>query len=170
MELPYFKTHAESVLQMAQNKLRCGISELTCFGQYDHVSKLLNRHDKNPKQATDGLINLRLELTIMEYSHFEEGTLPEGGEYDPALDETETSSLYKETFSLRRVDYFNKAWNEKMISNKLCSALVDIIARRYVDRGVKLQYLLREGCLGLNHALENFELEGVYDFRPTLLV
>jgi DNA-directed RNA polymerase sigma subunit (sigma70/sigma32) len=91
---------------------------------------------------------------------YKNGLMAGEGLYDPDLDETETSSLYIETFSLRRDHYFNGVLHEKMISDKLRHALVDIIAKRYVDRGVALPELIKEGNLGLAHALKNFELEG----------
>lgn len=97
---------------------------------------------------------------MMGYAYSEEGVLSENGEYDPALDETETSGLYKGPFSHRPDHCPNEDWNEKMISHKLTDSLVGIIARRYIDRGVSLSDLIKEGGLGLAHALENFELEG----------
>ena len=42
--------------------------------------------------------------------------------------------------------------------------LVISIAKRYGDRGVELLDLVREGTMGLIHALENFELEGGFRF------
>jgi RNA polymerase nonessential primary-like sigma factor len=42
--------------------------------------------------------------------------------------------------------------------------LVVNIAKRYSDRGVALFDLVREGTMGLIHALENFELEGGFRF------
>ena len=42
--------------------------------------------------------------------------------------------------------------------------LVINIAKRYGDRGVELLDLVREGTMGLIHALENFELEGGFRF------
>lgn len=95
----------------------------------------------------------------MEHAYVEEGTWNEGDEYDPALEETETSSLYKGPFS-HITDYFKDELNEKSISRRLSSALVNIIAQRYAERGVELPDLIRQGSLGLDHALENFELEG----------
>jgi RNA polymerase sigma factor (sigma-70 family) len=96
----------------------------------------------------------------MEYAYFGEGTLPDGGEYDHALDETETSSLNKGPFSHKNAPYFIEDMNEKIISQELGLALVNNIANHYVNRGVNLFDLIREGNLGLTHALENFEFEG----------
>jgi DNA-directed RNA polymerase sigma subunit (sigma70/sigma32) len=90
----------------------------------------------------------------------EEGLLLEGGVYDSALDETETSSLRKGTFSLRRTHYLNNGWHEKRISQKLCHSLVGIIAKRYIDRGVAFPELIKVGNIGFTYALDNFELEG----------
>jgi RNA polymerase nonessential primary-like sigma factor len=42
--------------------------------------------------------------------------------------------------------------------------LVVNIAKRYSDHGVALLDLVREGTIGLIHALENFELEGGFRF------
>jgi RNA polymerase nonessential primary-like sigma factor len=42
--------------------------------------------------------------------------------------------------------------------------LVVNIAKRYSDHGVALLELVREGTMGLIHALENFELEGGFRF------
>lgn len=104
-------------------------------------------------QNNIALINAHLELTMMGYAYFEAGVLPDGhGEYDPASAEAEASR--------RRAHYANDIWHEKIISCNLRVALVDKIARRYVNRGVALSDLIREGNLGLTHALENFETEG----------
>ncbi len=97
---------------------------------------------------------------MMGSTYFEEGTLHESGEYDPDPAETEASCQSKGSFSLRHAHYFNDMWNEKIISHNLQLALVDNIVRHYANRGVDLSDLIKEGNLGLAHALENFELEG----------
>ena len=96
----------------------------------------------------------------MGYVHLEGEALPDGGEYDHALDETETSSFYNGPFSHWNYSYLIEDMNENIISKKLSLALVNNIAKHYVNRGVNLFDLIREGNLGLTHALENFELEG----------
>ena len=86
--------------------------------------------------------------------------MPEGREQDAASDESEAHSLAQGSFSLRRAHYFNDIWHEKIISHNLRVALVENIAKHYVNRGVKFSYLIKGGNLGLTHALENFEFEG----------
>jgi hypothetical protein len=97
---------------------------------------------------------------MMGYAYFEEGVLPEDDKYDLAPTETEVSGLPRGSFSLCRAHYFNDIWDEKIISHKLRVALVNNIAMQYINRGVAILDLIKEGNLGLTHALENFELEG----------
>ncbi len=96
----------------------------------------------------------------MGSAYFEEGVLHKGSEYGQDLAETEASNLSKGSFALRCANYFNDIWHEKIISYNLRVGLVDNIAQRYVNRGIELSELVKEGNLGLTHALENFELEG----------
>lgn len=93
--------------------------------------------------------------------YLEGGVFNKGGEYSSSPAEAESSRLSKGgSYSLRRENYFNDIWHEKMISYNLRVALVDNIAMLYANRGVALPELIKEGNLGLTHALENFELEG----------
>lgn len=70
-------------------------------------------------------------------------------------------SVYLEgAISSRRTHCFGDIWHEKIISHNLRIALVENIAMRYADHGIELSELIKEGNLGLTHALENFELEG----------
>jgi len=97
---------------------------------------------------------------MMGNAYWEDGVLPENGECDSASTETDASRISGGSFSLRRAHYFNDIWHEKIISHNLRIALVDNIAMHYVDRGMALSDLIKEGNLGLTHALENFEFEG----------
>lgn len=71
---------------------------------------------------------------------------------------------FKGVYSLRCGNYSKEEWHEEMVANKLQTVLVNVVAVRYADRGVPLPDLIREGCRGLSHALENFELEGGLHF------
>ena len=97
---------------------------------------------------------------MMGSVYLEGGVFPKGEKHDSASAGTEASSLSKGSFSLRRAHYFNDIWHEKIISHNLRLSLVDNIAMHYINRGVELPDLIKEGNLGLTHALENFELEG----------
>jgi hypothetical protein len=99
-------------------------------------------------------------MTMMGYAYFEEGALPDDGEYDSVSAEIEAFRLPKGPLPVRRTHYFNHVWHEKIISHNLRVGLVDFIAKHYVNRGIALCDLIKEGNLGLTHALENFELEG----------
>lgn len=52
--------------------------------------------------------------------------------------------------------------NQRMVAHNL--RLVSNIAQRYSNHGITLLDLVREGILGLIHALEKFELEGGFRF------
>lgn len=52
--------------------------------------------------------------------------------------------------------------NQRMVAHNL--RLVFNIAKRYSNHGIALLDLVREGILGLIHALEKFELEGGFRF------
>jgi hypothetical protein len=97
---------------------------------------------------------------MMGYAYIAEAVMPDGGEHDSASAGIEVCSLSKGAFLLRRPHYFNNIWHEKIISHNLRVALVDNIAMHYVNRGVALPDLIKEGNQGLTHALENFEVEG----------
>ena len=62
--------------------------------------------------------------------------------------------------NLVRVD--DPGVKQQVIAHNL--RLVVNIARRYGNHGVALLELVREGIMGLIHALENFELEGGFHF------
>ena len=96
---------------------------------------------------------------MIGYFYLEGGVFPEGRKYGSTSAETEASSSSKGSFALRCANYFNDIW-QKIISHNLRVGLVDNIAKRYVNRGIELSELVKEGNLGLTHALENFELEG----------
>jgi len=96
----------------------------------------------------------------MGYENLEESTLHDEGEHDLAVAGAKASCLSRGAFSLTSAHYFHDIWHEKIISHNLRVALVGSIAMNYVNRGIALSELIKEGNLGLIHALENFELEG----------
>lgn len=95
---------------------------------------------------------------MMGYAYFAAGVFSESTEDDPTV--TEASCLSKGSHLLRRAYCVDEIWHEKIISCSLRVALVENIAKRYVNRGMALLDLIREGNLGLTHALKNFETEG----------
>lgn len=99
---------------------------------------------------------------MIAHVYLEGGVFPEGGEYATSSAEARSSSLSKESefVPLGYAKGFNDIWHEKIISHNLRVALVENIARDYVNYGVALAELIKEGNTGLSHALSNFELEG----------
>jgi DNA-directed RNA polymerase sigma subunit (sigma70/sigma32) len=90
------------------------------------------------------------------------------------------------TFSLRQACYLNKIEQELLLNAEQGLALINHVkidefdakqeaishnlhlvanvAKRYANRGVEFLDLVREGMIGLVHALDNFELEGGFRF------
>jgi DNA-directed RNA polymerase sigma subunit (sigma70/sigma32) len=99
---------------------------------------------------------------MIAHVYLEGGVFLEGGEYATASAEARASSLSKESefVPLGYAKGLNDIWHEKIISHNLRVALVENIARDYVNYGVALAELIKEGNMGLSHALSNFELEG----------
>lgn len=95
---------------------------------------------------------------MMGYACSEKAVLPVAGEHDTF--QKKSSRLSRDSDLLRRMHFLDDIWHEKLISQNLRLALVDNIAMLYVNRGVALPELIREGNQGLTHALENFEFEG----------
>lgn len=96
---------------------------------------------------------------MIAHVYLEGGVFHEGNKYDLAPAETRSSSLSKESIPLGHARRFD-IWHEKIISHNLRVALVENIARDYVNFGVTLSELIKEGNAGLSYALNNFELEG----------
>ena len=124
---------------------------------------------KMPTLKTTVLIDEQQEQIMLGYAYAEE-VRPEidGREIDGhEMKSTEVSykpllSAQQQLALMNLVKVDDPEAKQQLVAHNL--RLVVNIAKRYSDRGVALLDLVREGNLGLIHALENFDLEGGFRF------
>jgi DNA-directed RNA polymerase sigma subunit (sigma70/sigma32) len=112
------------------------------------------------------LINEQQEPAMTGYVYSED-VLPEIYGLEIEMKSTDASQKpllsaqqQRALMNLVRVD--DPETKQRVIAHNL--HLVVNIAKRYSDHGVALLDLVREGTVGLIHALENFDLEGGFRF------
>jgi len=107
-------------------------------------------------------------------------------DYNPSPIAIENVAAPAGTFPLRRTHCLNEIEQQLLLNSEQKQALINLIkaddfdakqkviahnlrlvagiAMRYANRGVEFLDLVREGTMGLIHALEKFELEGSFRF------
>ena len=97
---------------------------------------------------------------MFAHVYLEGGDSHARGKNGPACAGTEASDVSEKSLPQWRTQFSGDIWHEKMVAHNLRMSLVGNIAREYANSGMAISELVREGSLGLDHALKNFETEG----------